>query len=79
MKLFGYYNEGLPIEQVVPAELAEITLCATPGELRKMAEFFETCAAAMDRMGQVYEHVHLSDQVKEFGASPQFVVARLDE
>ena len=77
MKLYGYPDEGLPPEEVVPAALAEITLCAVPDELRKLAAFLESCAAEMERMGATYDHVHLSDRVKEFEASPHFVVARV--
>ena len=75
MKLYGYADEGIPIEEVVPALLAEITLCATPEELRQIAEFFTSCAAEMERMGAAYDHVHLSDRLKQFRSSPQFVVA----
>lgn len=39
MQLSGYADTGLPIEQVVHSTLAEITLCATPAELRRIAEF----------------------------------------
>ncbi len=77
MKLYGYPDQGLPPETVVPAPLAEITLCATPEELRKMAAFLESCAAEMEQMGLTYDHVHLSDRLKEFEASPHFVVASL--
>jgi hypothetical protein len=76
MKLYGYADEGLPIEAIVPLELAEVTLCASPLELRQMAEFFASCAAEMERMGPTYDHVHLSDRLKAFRSSPQFVVAR---
>ena len=75
MKLYGYADEGLPEEEVVPAALAEITLCATPDELRKIAAFLESCAQEMERMGSSYDHLHLSDRLKEFEASPHFVVA----
>jgi hypothetical protein len=75
MKLYGYANEGLAPEEIVPATLAEITLCAAPDELRKIAAFLESCAAEMERMGVAYDHVHLSDRVKEFEASPHFVVS----
>ena len=75
MKLYGYADEGLPVEEIVPAALTEITLCATPDELRKMAAFLESCAAEMERMGPSYDHVHLSDRLKEFESSPHFVVA----
>jgi hypothetical protein len=77
MKLYGYTDQGLPTAEVVPATLAEVTLCATPAELRQMARFFESCAAEMERMGSTYDHVHLSDRLKEFELSPHFVVAGL--
>ena len=79
MKISGYADEGLPIEQIVHSDLAEITLTATPSELRRMAEFFAYCASEMERMGSTYDHVHLSDQMKEFRQSPHFVVVRSDE
>ena len=76
MKLHGYPDEGLPTEEVVPAELAEITLVATPTELRRIAEFLTFCASEMERMGTTYDHVHLSDHFKSFRNSPHFVVMR---
>jgi hypothetical protein len=76
MKLFGHRNDELPIEDRVSVELAEVTLNATPQELRRMAEFLNFCAAEMDRMGIKYDHVHLSDRMKEFRESPHFVVMR---
>ncbi len=41
-----------------------------------MANFLSQCAAEMERMGDGYDHVHLSDQLKQFRNSPQFVVCR---
>lgn len=79
MKIYGYANEGSEPEHVVPVQLEEITLCATPSELRRMGEFLAACAAEMERMGDTYDHVHLGDCMKEFdGASPHFVVAKAD-
>jgi hypothetical protein len=79
MKISGYADEGLPIEQIVHSELAEITLTATPSELRRMSEFLGYCASEMERMGPNYDHVHLSDRMREFRESPQFVVFKSDE
>jgi len=79
MKIFGYSNQQLDQRHVVPGELAEITLCATPGELRRIGEFLVACAAEMERMGDAYDHVHLGDRIKEFdAAAPHFVVARTE-
>ena len=78
MKLYGYSDENIPSD-VVPVSLAEVTLCATPIELRRMAEFLSSCATEMESMGSIYDHVHLSDRLKEFKQSPHFVVARVQE
>lgn len=74
MKLYGYEEKDLLSEDIVPKLLSEVTLCATPQELRKIAGFLESCAAEMEHMGSTYDHVHLSDRLKEFRQSPHFVV-----
>jgi hypothetical protein len=79
MKIYGYADEGLPIEDIVPSTLAEVTICANSKELRRMAEFFAFCASEMERMGADYDHVHLSDQMREFRSSPHFVVAKSED
>lgn len=76
MKLYGYSVDSRDTEDVVPSDLAEVTVTATPGELRRMADFFLFCAAEMDRMGLSYDHIHLSDRMKEFESSPHLVVMR---
>ncbi len=78
IRFSGYANTELPIEEVVPVELAEVTMGATPAELRRMAEFLLFCASEMDRMGPVYDHIHLGDRMKEFEMSPHFVICRSD-
>ncbi|RQP24177.1 Imm32 family immunity protein [Piscinibacter terrae] len=77
MKLYGCANEGVEVPQAKPKALAEITLCASPQELRRMAAFLQHCAAEMDRMGESYDHIHLGDHMKEFDqTSPHLVVFR---
>ena len=76
MKLYGYKDEGLDIDQIVSSELAEITLVASPEELRMIAAFLESAADEMVRMGETYDHEHLSDKKPFFNNSPHFVVAR---
>lgn len=77
MKLSGYSDTGLPIDEIVHPTLAEVTPCATPVELRRMAEFLVHCANEMKRMGSSYDHLHFSDGMKEFRSSPHLVVRRL--
>jgi hypothetical protein len=76
MHIYGYEETGQTSGTVAPALLAEITLNATPDELRAMAEFLRGCADEMDRMGGSFDHVHLSDRHRQFETSPHFVVAR---
>lgn len=74
LKIHGYANEGLDIEDIVPAEMAEITLVATPQELRRIAHFLKICASGMETLGKSWEHEHLSDKDRSFTGSPHFVV-----
>ncbi len=76
MKIYGYKDEGLDFDQIVPAELAEITLVANPEELKIIANFLSSAADEMIRMGESYDHEHLSDKNKIFVNLPHFVVAR---
>ncbi|WP_157604139.1 hypothetical protein [Rhizobacter sp. Root1221] len=79
MKIYGYRKEEPDDAPVSSKGLAEITLCATPHELRRMAEFFAVCADEMERMGDVYDHVHLGDRMKEFdGSSPHLVICKAE-
>lgn len=74
MNIYGYSNQGLPIEEIRPEELAEITLVASPTELRKIAAFLISAADNMERMGISYSHEHLADKQLGFDSSPHFVV-----
>ena len=74
MKISGYSDQGLPIDQIVSVELSEVTLSATADEPRKMAAFFLHAAAEMERMGTSYSHVHLADNQQGFESSPHFTV-----
>ncbi len=76
MQIYGYEDTGQPSGTVLPALLAEVTLNATPNELRAIAEFLRDCADEMERMEDKFDHVHLSDRLRQFEASPHFVVAR---
>jgi hypothetical protein len=75
VRIYGYEDGQLP-DTVPSPPLAEVTLNATPAELRSMAKFLSDCADEMDRMGDRYDHVHLSDRLKQFETSPHFVVMR---
>ena len=73
MKLFGYTSKDYE-EMIAPTELAEITLAATPEELRRIANFLQSCAEGIEKRGMQWEHEHLSDKDLLFRESPQLIV-----
>lgn len=75
MHIYGYEDTGQTLGVAAPVLLGEVTVNATAGELRAMAKFLWDSADEMDRMGDNFHHLHLSDRVSEFQASPHFVVA----
>lgn len=75
MKLYGYSEAENTGPERQPLLLAEATIAASPDELRSIASFLLSCAAAMAE-GR-FDHAHLSDHVPEFPDSPQLVVATL--
>jgi hypothetical protein len=75
MKLYGYKEADLEVDEPAPSKLVEVTLVASPAELRKIAAFLESAAREMERMGEGYSHEHLSDKDRSFSEAPQFIVA----
>ncbi|EJE49758.1 hypothetical protein PMI14_05663 [Acidovorax sp. CF316] len=78
MKLHGYADEGKDPQDIIPETLAEVTLEATPDELRAMAAFLLSAADAMDRLGGAYGHLHLADAMPQFNDSPHLTVFRYE-
>jgi hypothetical protein len=74
MEIHGYKDQGLPAGELRPEELAEITLVASPTELRLIAAFLTAAAHNMEQMGTSYSHEHLADKQVGFNSSPHFVV-----
>ncbi len=74
MKLLGYLDTASDEESASPSALSEVTLLASPAELRAIADFLQTTADGMEERGDRWEHDHLADRHREFGTSPQFVV-----
>ncbi len=64
MKLFGYPNNDY--HEVHSLELCGVTVTANPGELWRIAEFFEQAAIYMEENGSDFEHEHLMDNQEGF-------------
>lgn len=76
MRIVGYEEADLPIEEIKFIELAEVSLEATPEELRKMAAFLNAAADDMEIMGPLFDHEHLSDRQPGCEGPPQVIVFR---
>jgi len=74
MKIHGYSDQDRSSGEIRPKQMAEISLVATPAELRRIANFLNKAADTMQRMGANYGHEHLSDRQAGFDDSPHFVV-----
>jgi hypothetical protein len=72
MDLFGHKAGELESD----GRLSELILAATESELRIISKFLTHCADEMKRMGETYDHIHLSDCEGQFKGSPHFVVVR---
>jgi hypothetical protein len=71
IKLWGY---SLSRFQQEPMELAEVTLAATPAQLRKIARFIESAADGLEKHGSNFGHEHLAHAVPEFEGAPEFII-----
>ena len=74
MKIYGYKDGELAPSEITPSLLKEITLVASPSELRIIATFIAECAMQMEKHKKNWGHEHLSDHYSEFKDSPQFVI-----
>jgi len=75
MELYGYDKQAQSPEDG-PIALTEVSLVATPKELRLIAQFLSSAADRMDNMGDRYDHEHLADEVSGFKSSPDFILLR---
>jgi hypothetical protein len=78
MKIYGYEKGRVVEHSSDVTELAEITLIATPEELRKIARFVEAAADGIEKRGKNYSHEHLSDKEAGFENSPHLVIFNPD-
>lgn len=72
MKLFGYEEES--DGRRTPLTLSEVSLLASPAELRAIANVFADLAVEMEADG--FDHVHLTDRLSSLGDGPELIVAK---
>lgn len=60
MKFWGYTKELQQAESPQPAELPEVTISATPAELRAIAHFLAKVADEIEVHGSDFEHEHFA-------------------
>ncbi|QQP94420.1 Imm32 family immunity protein [Lysobacter enzymogenes] len=75
MNISGYSTEETESRLLA---MAEVTLIATPAELRRIAAFLASAADEMQRRGPDYGHEHLCDRQPGFDDSSQLVVFNAD-
>ena len=78
MKICGH-GQPLPRAGIDFVDLEEITINATPAEVRAFAAFLAHVADEMERMGGDYGHLHLADVQDGFDASPHVTVFRPED
>lgn len=71
IKLWSYSRSRFQQE---PMELAEVTLAATPVQLRRIAKFIEAAADGLEKHGSNWGHEHLADEMPEFKGAPEFII-----
>ena len=71
IKFWGYAKSS---SRSAPTQLSEVTLIASPAQLRKIAKFIEAAANGIEQRGPNWEHEHLADKVAGFKTSPGFIV-----
>lgn len=78
MKIFGCALREVTPASAGPMELADITLVASPSELRRMPAFLPSAADLMEKHAHDYEHEHLAENQAGFDTSPQLAVSNPD-
>ena len=58
MEFFGYTEDLQQAENLAPAKLLEVTISASPAELRAIAHFLIKAADSIEAKGARFEHEH---------------------
>jgi len=77
MKLYGYAEGYREEDNPKIHTLGEVTLSASPDELKKIAQFFIHSASQMEKYGTDYEHEHLSGFDDTFSYKSDIIISSL--
>ncbi|ROT95763.1 hypothetical protein EB809_18745 [Marinobacter sp. R17] len=58
MEFFGYTEELQQAKHPAPSKLPEVTISASPSELRAVAQFLIEAADSIEAQGAGFEHEH---------------------
>ncbi|WP_421711539.1 Imm32 family immunity protein [Alcanivorax sp.] len=75
MEFLGYTEELLQVDSPQPAKLPEVTISASPSELRAIAHFLLASADEMEIEGSQFEHEHFEFDQRD---NPALVVSNPD-
>ena len=75
MKLYGYSDGYRKEDNPKIHTLGEVTLSASPEELKKIAKFLIKSASEMEKYGTDYGHEHLSDFDDTFSYERDIIIA----
>lgn len=71
MKFWGYTQELVESAEPQPAALIEVTISATPSDLREIAKFLSSVADTIETQGRNFEHEHFLNNATE---EPRLIV-----
>ena len=71
MKLWGYTQELIEVAEPQPSALVEVTISATPNELREISKFLSSAADAIEAQGKNFEHEHFLNNATD---APRLIV-----
>ncbi|MEL4282792.1 MULTISPECIES: Imm32 family immunity protein [Shewanella] len=71
MKFWGYTQELAEAAEPQPKALIEVTISATPSDLREIAKFLSSAADKIEVQGRNFEHEHFLNNASD---APRLIV-----
>ncbi|MFB2654350.1 Imm32 family immunity protein [Shewanella seohaensis] len=71
MKFWGYTQELAEAAEPQPKALIEVTISATPSDLREIAKFLSSAADKIEVQGRNFEHEHFLNNASD---APRLII-----